>query len=145
MSEFDGVSLIIAFFGLHDSEVKGRTRIQKEVCILKYEDEIPMSFEFKPYFYGPYSVRLSNAINALVATGILKETIVSVGFRAYRYDYGLTRVGRKLFLSIKEKLKEKDPAIVSKLSSKIRELERMSIPDITAQSKECSGIPSIET
>ena len=145
MPEFGNVSLIITFFGLHDSEVKGRTRIQKEICILKHEDEIPISFDFKPYFYGPYSVRLSNAINVLVATGIVEQTITRVGFRVYRYDYNLTPVGRKLFLSIKKKIEERNPEILSKLDSKIKKLEEMSIPSIISQAKECSGIPSIET
>jgi len=145
LSEHSDLSLLIAFFGLHDSKVKGRTRIQKEICVLKHEDAVPISFDFKPYFYGSYSVRLSNVINILVATGILEQAIVRVGFRVYRYDYNLTGVGRKLFLSIKKRLEEKNPEILSKLESKIKTLEEMSIPSITSQAKECSGIPSIKT
>jgi len=145
LTELSDFGLTIAFFGLHGSKVKGRTRIQKEICILKHDRDIPIKLEFKPYFYGPYSRKLSNIVDTLVAVGVLKQTIVRVGIKIYRYDYTLTQHGKKWFASIKETLETNCPEILSKLKSNIDQFQKMSIPNITSLAKECSGMFSIET
>jgi len=134
--------LIIAFFGFHDSEVKGRTRIQKEICILEHRDSIKMNLRFKPYFYGPYSSKLSSIVDTLVSIGVLKQTIKRVGFDRHRYDYKLTKQGKKWFLSAKEALENSSPEVLSKMEAGIKKFETLSIPQITSLAKECSGILS---
>ena len=54
-------------------QVVGRTRLQKIVYLLREMYQIPFRFRFKPYFYGPYSEDLSDAIENLTALGVIEE------------------------------------------------------------------------
>lgn len=143
MVEASDIALLIAFFGFHDSRVEGRTRIQKEICILKHRDAVPLSFDFKPYFYGPYSPELADVIDTLLATDVVEQSIERLGFGVYRYDYTLTEQGKKLFDSIKERLEKSKPELVAELEKNVKRLEKMEIPEIVSLAKECSGITSM--
>ena len=144
MVKITDMALLITFIGFHDSKVEGQTRIQKEICILKHRDSIPVSYDFKPYFYGPYSSELTDTVDTLVASGILEQTSVPKGFGVYRYDYSLTEQGKKLFDSLKETLEKDQPELISKLKKRAKRLESMEIPKIISLAKECSGIPSLK-
>lgn len=80
-----------------------RTRLQKLVCIAKYEKKIqyPFSFAFYRHFYGPYSFELKDMIERLTVDGLIEEeAITEKKNRCYRYN--LTSVG----LSLLEKMEE---------------------------------------
>lgn len=133
------ITLLISVFGFHrGNKIEGRTRIQKEVCLLKYRSKLPFTFDYKPYFYGPYSDELSETINTLVGVKLLKETIIPVGFNSFRYDYTLTEQGRQLFDRIRQNLVNPDS-----LRREIQELEGIGTHDLVSLAKAISGIDSI--
>jgi uncharacterized protein YwgA len=81
------VSLLIAAFGFHNGQmIEGRTRIQKEICLLKFKSKIPFAFNYKSYFYGPYSEELSETVNLLVGAKVLRENMIPVGYNSYRMN-----------------------------------------------------------
>jgi uncharacterized protein YwgA len=139
--EPNDIALLIAVVGLHNSGVKGRTRIQKEMCILKHEKRVPLSFEFTSHNYGPYSAELSDTIDTLVASELLQQSTVLLGPDIHRYDYTLTKQGKKLFQSIMKSFK-RNPKLVTDLKVSVKKLEDMSIPDTISLAKQCSGIKS---
>ena len=142
MPEDIDLALLIALIGAHQSQkIEGRTRIQKLVCILKTRDKLPFTFDFKPYFYGPYSDELSEDINTLIGMKLLEETITPIGFGSYRYDYSFTKNAQRLF----SKLETASPEIVRKLRDKIKLLENMKTPDLVKLAKESSGIESVSS
>lgn len=140
MSDKSDIALLIAVFGLHkDKKIEGRTRIQKEICLLKFKSRIPFTFDYKSYYYGPYSEELSQTINTLVGVKLLKETITSVGYYSYRYDYLLTRQGEELF----KRICRKSNRLVKQLRKEVGALEIMGTPILVAHAKAVSGLDSI--
>jgi uncharacterized protein YwgA len=136
------VVLLVAFFGINDSSVKGRTRVQKDICILKYQDGIPFNFDFESHYYGPYSSELTNTVDMMVASGILEENTIVLPIGVRRYDYSLTKEGKKLFATIENTLERKDPDFLAKLKTKIGNLQGKTISEVITIAKECSGIQS---
>ncbi|HVH16177.1 MAG TPA: hypothetical protein VNA15_10740 [Candidatus Angelobacter sp.] len=64
---------------------------------MKYKERVPFSFEFKPYFYGPYSEDLSDVIETLVGAGLLvEERELMWPPRIVRYRYSLSGKGKEL-------------------------------------------------
>lgn len=134
------IPLLIAVFGLHQNKtIAGRTRIQKEVCLLKFKAQLPFTFEYKSYFYGPYSEELSDTINTLVGVKLLEETVTATGYNSYRYDYALTKQGEELFT----KISQEDSELLDKISAEIKTFEEMSTPELVATAKSASGLKSI--
>lgn len=134
------VALLIAVFGSHiNHQIEGRTRIQKEVCLLKFQSKIPFSFSYKSYYYGPYSEDLSGTISMLVGVKVLKETMVSVGYNSYRYDYSLTEQGQILF----NNLAQSNHSLISKIKAAVKELEKIETPQLVLRAKAESGMESI--
>ena len=142
MVKINDIDLLIAVIGLHGSETKGRTRIQKEICILKHKDKIPFGLEFKSYYYGPYSSELTSAMDTLVSTGLLEQTTTRLGVDVFRYDYVLTKQGKRLLDATEKKLKKTHPKWLSRISNRVRELDEMPIPQLVLLAKKCSGIDS---
>lgn len=140
MPEDIDLALLICMFGVHsDGKIEGRTRIQKMVCILKFKENLPFTFNFKPYYYGPYSDELSETINTLVGMKLLKEIIAPTRYYSYRYDYELTEQAKQLF----SKIQQKNEDLITYLSEKVGELEHLSTPDLVGYAKRISGIESI--
>jgi hypothetical protein len=137
------IALLINFFGHYNGSVRGRTRIQKDICILKYKDNIPFTFEFESNYYGPYSYSLSDTVDTLIAAGLLEETVVLLSSGVKRYDYKLTQEGNELFENSRRALRRKEPGILSRLNTRTRRLQRLTISEATIQAKKCSGIQSI--
>jgi uncharacterized protein YwgA len=133
--------LLIAFFGVNNSIVEGRTRIQKDICILKYRDQLPFNFEFESYFYGPYSEELADTIDTLVTSGILEQRTVRFPNGERRYDYKLTDEGNSMFKIIRSRLRN-NQELMSTLKNRIRQLKKLSIPETVSAAKKCSGMQS---
>jgi uncharacterized protein YwgA len=136
------IDLLIAFFGIYDSSVNGRTRIQKDICILKYKECVPFNFEFEPHYYGPYSSELTGTVDTLVAAGILQEKVEFLANGVSRYDYGLTLEGEKMFQMVKQKIVHHDETLYNKLEKTIACLKKKSIPQVVAEAKASSGMQS---
>jgi uncharacterized protein YwgA len=136
------IALLITFFGSNDISIKGRTRVQKDICILQHADNIPFSFKFQPYYYGPYSTELTDTIGTLVAAGLLEQTITTLSSGIRRYDYSLSEAGKELYSKNKQILKAKSPDTFTKLVKRAKKLKRMPMTDVIALAKRCSGIES---
>jgi len=80
--------------------IHGRKRLQKTICLLKYRDNIPLEFNYVPYFYGPYSEELADSIKSLVGAGYLNEKSNEIGIGVYQYSYALTDEGRQVIQPI---------------------------------------------
>ena len=140
MFENSDIALLIEVFGFHkDNKIEGRTRIQKEICLLKFKSKMPFTFGYKSYYYGPYSEELSETINTLVGVKLLKENITGVGYNSYRYDYTLTKEGKLLF----ERICGKPNHRMKKLRKEIMALENIRTPTLVALAKEASGLDSV--
>ncbi|MCF2138072.1 MAG: hypothetical protein K9W43_12650 [Candidatus Thorarchaeota archaeon] len=98
MRDSSDMERLICLVGTH-GVIEGRTRFQKIVYLLKNQD-IPFSFEYIPYYYGPYSYELAEYIELLVSYGILKETKFHLADGIDRYDYQLTKKGEEIFKKI---------------------------------------------
>jgi len=121
-----GVLCIIDSFG----ELNFRKRLQKLVCISKYDKGIgyPFSFEFSRWLYGPYSVELKNLMDRLILGGIVKEEFSKNG-----YSYSLTEDGRHLL----KKIPKKDLEI--KINKLIKMYGSKTVSEITTEAKAFYG------
>ncbi len=97
MVEVKDVDLLLALFRLCDNQIDGRKRLQKMVCVLKYRDNVPFSFSFKPYFYGPYSEELANLVEIMKGAGLLEEETSSIAPGIVQYRYHLLKKGEQTF------------------------------------------------
>jgi uncharacterized protein YwgA len=137
------LALLVLTVGSHTGrKIKGRTRIQKTVCVLKFNKQVSFNFDFKSYFYGPYSEDLTEAVNGLIGMKILKETIVPVGY-GYRYEYELTDQGINLLGKVRSKLLSDNRSVVDIIEQEVPRLERMGSSDLVRLAKVVSNIPSL--
>ncbi|RLF54040.1 hypothetical protein DRN98_07405 [Methanosarcinales archaeon] len=101
--------------------VAGRTLLQKTIYFLNEKNNL--GIEFVPYYYGPYSAEIADAVESLKASGIVKEVVeefpvfnTSVGFEPRRYIYQLTEIGEKIAENVKNKYPEEAERIRDQLS-----------------------------
>jgi len=80
--------------------IQGRKRLQKTICVLKHRDNIPLGFNYIPYYYGPYSEELADSIQSLIGTGHLNEHAEEFSEGVYQYSYSLTEQGHHAIESI---------------------------------------------
>ena len=110
---------------LHASDrkmVAGRTLLQKTIYFLNEKNKL--GIEFVPYYYGPYSAEIADAVESLKASGIVKEGVeevppfnTSVGFELRRYTYQLASIGKKIAENLKGKYPQEVEDIENTLSS----------------------------
>lgn len=137
------VVLLISVFGLsNQNTIQGRTRVQKLICDLQYEKKFPLKFNFRSYFYGPYSEDLAELVSDLVGLKILDENRIPLDYTRTRYDYRLSEEGKPLFERIHKKLKEDDPTLLTELTKSVNELEEVPTPILIDMAKEASQMPS---
>ncbi len=104
-------------------QIAGRTRLQKIIYLLRQRYQVPFSFRFKPYFYGPYSEELSDAVENLVALGMIEENRRYLDEGVIEYSYKLTRRGIGfLDTNVAGDIARKPP-LGANLSKAIRELD----------------------
>lgn len=102
--------------------IKGRTRIQKIIYILKYKG-YPFHEDFSYSYFGPYSDDLRNEIDFLVSVGVLNEKKVNGSTYIYKPTEKM-----KVFLRITKDLVEKDLKQSNEISSLLKKLNKLSIP-----------------
>ena len=142
MVEAKDIGMLLAFFGLYNNDVNGRTRIQKDICILKYERGVDLHFDFEAHYYGPFSAELSDTVDTLVAVGLLEEKIQVLPTGVLRYDYGLTEAGKQMSVDLIRSLKKTDPKTIQTIQELIINLKDKPIGEVVKQAKACSGIQS---
>lgn len=116
--------------------LKGRTRLQKTVFLLKELYEIPFSLEFRPYFYGPYSEDLADLISILKAIKVLDEIPEKLAPDIIRYNYEITEKGKEYFKKFKRARAEKKTLeILERLKESTSEINRLRTPDLISTAK----------
>lgn len=91
----DLVLAVIALCGTR--EEFGRTSLQKVTFLASLK--LGMDLGHHAYYYGPYSADVEADVEALVLSGLVKETVEYLdfmspsGFQANRYRYTLTETG----------------------------------------------------
>jgi uncharacterized protein YwgA len=113
---------IIKSFG----QIDGRKRLQKIICIAKYQYNLPFSYEFKPHFYGPYSEDLTSSIESLRSSGFVQE--MKQQTLHIHYSYSLTEKGIRYVERLNDKSLEKEIL-------KLQELKSMEINELVKLSK----------
>jgi len=103
---------------------------------MKYKNKIPFSFEFRRYFYGPYSEELADIVDSMVGTGLLREWSELLGPDVVQYTYQLSDKGEELAEKTVNVLDEK---LVTKLQKSSKEIKALSTSDLVSLSKRVFG------
>lgn len=99
MKAYDFVHLVIYAAG---GEIQGRTKLQKMVYFAGVLTSKLDDLGYRPHYYGPYSSRVTAAVEDLYSLGFLEQrvsgagTIDPHGFEVARSDYSLTEDGRRI-------------------------------------------------
>ncbi len=134
MSGDADLALLLSTIYLSKKHVKGRKRLQKTVCVLKYQYDVPFQFQFRPYFYGPYSEQLAEAINVLEAVGLVTEVEDELPSGVIQYDYYLTKKGEAVAEDMLSKnVPEKES--VSKLKRAVPKISDLETSELVAIAK----------
>ncbi len=84
-----------------DFPIKGRTRFQKMIFLFQVEmsEKYPnrgLDYGYIPYHYGPYSSKLQEDVDDLIADGYLQQKAYQDRLGNYFYEYKPTAKGEKL-------------------------------------------------
>jgi len=115
-------SLLINFFSIFD-KIVGRKRIQKMLYILKYKFKQPLPFEFEKAYFGPYSRKIQDVIDNLVAMGLIKEV------RELSYIYSITEKGKLMASLTKMKVPDSILCQILKLKDEYEDVSTDKIVD----------------
>jgi uncharacterized protein YwgA len=129
------IGLLLAAICFNNKPVKGRTRFQKMVFLLKEEYKIPFNFEFRPYYYGPYSDDFSDVLGLLTALNLTEEKTEYVGVGQTRYNYQLTDKGRKYVSKFRIRAEEDEQRILEQLKNSIMEINKLKTPELIKKAK----------
>src|SRR5487761_771666 len=82
-------------------KVHGRTLLQKQSYFVSLLSGIPIDLGYQAHYYGPYSATVDGTLTQLKNLGFVEEAstgfgMVSGGFEMRRYDYRLTKDGKKV-------------------------------------------------
>lgn len=83
-------------------EVLGKTALQKKIFFLGVLTGTLDELGYRPHFYGPYSDDVAQAVQELKTIGYVEQevrftgTADSAGFERCRYDYRLTKAGKRV-------------------------------------------------
>lgn len=109
------------------NEVRGRTRLQKEIYLCKEEKGIQIPYSFIPYSYGPFSIKIWNDLEELCAAGLISEEempfTLSGGETGIQYIYRITDEGKRtvekrIMSKVEQKLIRKMEDVIRKYNKK---------------------------
>jgi len=129
IKDIEKLLLILKYHG----KIWGRTRFQKIIFLLKEKYGIKFSYEFIPYYYGPYCQDLQYEIDMLNILGLIDinpegETL---------YSHILTDAGKKEADSIETKM---EPRELQTIISAISKLRNKSTKDLVREAKKVAGM-----
>ena len=114
-------------------EIRGRTRLQKTMFLLKEEYKMPITLHFEPYFYGPYSEELTYDLETLKAFKVIEEERVRIN-DYYEYRYKLTPKGKQILtklLNSNQNLRK----LHEDIKVHVKELNKIPLKDLVAKAK----------
>jgi len=116
--------------------IRGRTRFQKIIFLLKHKNKIDLDYNFIPYYYGPYSRDLQLAINLLEAAGFVQVVPESGNL----YAHCLTTEGRSVAKQIEQKMQRSEK---NYLSEALRSYDdERSTPSLINEAKKLAALPA---
>lgn len=127
--------LLLASLLYYRKPIQGRTRLQKIIYLLKTRYGIPFSFNFRPYYYGPYSDELSNLISFLNALNFTEEIAEFLDIGVIRFNYTITERGKKYVENAERNLDKETLEIIKRLKRSITELSTVDTPKLIAEAK----------
>lgn len=122
----DATELVLLAVNCEKVLLRGRTLLQKVAYFVNELEDCGISFF--PHYYGPYSRQIADAVDGTVATGLLKEVQTDFNFpksdflEFRRYDYHLTKAGKKYVELIQDEDPKRSKQICKTLSRIHREL-----------------------
>jgi uncharacterized protein YwgA len=131
----DNVLLVLASMAFYKKPIEGRTRFQKIVYLLKKKFQMPFDFNFKPYYYGPYSEELSDLITFLTALKLVEEKTDYFGKGIIRYNYELTDKGKRYCEKFKESADRETLDDIKKLRKVVSELRTFPTARLISEAK----------
>jgi uncharacterized protein YwgA len=99
MKTYDFVHLVLYAAG---GRIEGRTKLQKYVYFAGVLTEMHEDLGYRAHYYGPYSSKVTAAVEELRGLGFLEQQragggqLDPQGFEFARYDYALTSDGIKI-------------------------------------------------
>jgi len=121
--------LVIKYLG----NVKGRTRLQKTLYLLKEYFGFEISYKFMPYYYGPYSGELQNDIDIFANLGLVDIVVNFLDDGRFRYEHRLTDRGREIAENF-EKTYSKEQ--IKELKKALNKLEKYDLQKLVKKAKE---------
>ena len=120
------VILTLKYLLNEKNEVEGRTLLQKTLYLLN--EKLNLKISFIPYYYGPYSEKVSDALQLLKSLGIIEEKVeiypsepwLSI-FEPRLYKYIFTDFGLQFANNVEKKHKEK----AEKIEQAIQEIKKV--------------------
>jgi uncharacterized protein YwgA len=73
--------------------IVGKTRLQKLVFLVSQKIFSSNPFEYEPYKFGPYSIKLLAAMDELLELGYIREQIIELTETQHLYEFELTDDG----------------------------------------------------
>jgi len=114
-------------------KLKGRTRFQKIVYLLKEKYGFNLSYNFMPYYYGPYADDMQHTIDTLSRLDVIKVETVFLGEGRLLYIHTLTVAGKRLANEIEKEIPKEEK---KKLWKAIGELNELGNDDLIQRAKE---------
>lgn len=133
MSDKSDIAFLLLSLFYNRKAVKGRTRFQKTIYLLKHKYKIPFGFNFRQYYYGPYSDDLADTLSLLEAADLVKERGEMLGIDVVRYNYELTEKGQEFCRELASKVKKE--VLARKLKESVEELHQIQTPELISLSK----------
>lgn len=93
------LALVLALLRSSGGVIEGRTRLQKMVYLLKNSFNVPFGFEFRMYFYGPYSDSLADVLQLFKSVELIEENRVAIARGIVQYNYSLTDTGQEFLVT----------------------------------------------
>jgi len=102
-------------------KIDGRVRLQKTMFLLEKLEGLPLTYEFKPHYYGPFSRELERDAELLKLLGYIVETPESLGEGLIRYSYMLSEKG----IERAKELVDSNPELAEKLKETLDKFEQI--------------------
>jgi len=128
MKTYDFVHLVLHAVG---GRIEGRTKLQKVVYFAGVLTDMHEDLGYRAHYYGPYSSKVTAAVEELRGLGFLEQQRASggqvdpQGFEVARYDYALTDDGTK----IAQEKAQLRPRMWHKVQESVTRLQRADVSD----------------
>jgi len=117
--------LILMVLNAWGGKIESKTKLHKIIYFISLL--LGKDLKFQAHYYGPYSLEVEQGIDELVGAGFLnvKRDVLGInikfGFEAKRYEFSLTKSGKKLAKTLKKENPD-DSKTIRKFVKKLKEI-----------------------